>query len=55
MPLWPAVGMLGLLGYFCAAIFIVLTWKKRSRRNVTIWFVGLAVMGGLSIGLLFVR
>ncbi len=52
---WPAVGVLGLLGYFCGIIFVLLTWKKRTRRSVTVWFIALALTGGLSFGLLFVR
>jgi len=55
MLLWPTIGMLGLVAYACMTVRIVLTWHRRSRKDVTIWFVVLTIVGGLSIGLLFVR
>lgn len=49
------LAILGLLFYLYAVSRILKTWQRRDRLNVTIWFVILSLLGGVCIGVLFMR
>jgi hypothetical protein len=55
MSRWQIVGMVGLVLYSYGAARVYRTWRNRSRVNVIIWWVALGLIGGLCVGLLFVK
>jgi drug/metabolite transporter (DMT)-like permease len=47
------LAIVGLLFYVYAIVRVVKTWEHRDRVNKTIWFVVLAALGGVCLGVMF--